>query len=184
MSSHTSYHELIKRHAADKNALYQKLREAYERRDASDLARKDWSDAAKRFRSYRSQVDELLEWCLESGVEWDANLRRFAFDYAEVDPYYFRSGYDLEKLLRKMKKLKLTDAEVRVLQGLLLRRIDTRAYRNFRDICRMMPLIETDEFAVSVFLRLRDTDPSVMHRAGLAVTYLSASDEAPQMPMR
>jgi hypothetical protein len=58
-------------------------------------------------------------------------LREFMFDYVEVDPQFHRSGYLMERVLRRIKKLSLTPEEAAKLQLLLLNRIRVKALRNF-----------------------------------------------------
>ncbi|MBD3679743.1 MAG: hypothetical protein HUJ27_15260 [Rhodobacteraceae bacterium] len=113
-----------------------------------------------------------MERFLAGEINQNREVREFAFCYLEVDPYFFRSGYLLERIVRKLKKLEFTDAQKAIVQALILKRINTRALRNFREICRLMPKIETEEFRDRVRARLESDDPSVRHRAELAAAYL------------
>lgn len=153
------------------------LWETFRRREKSELAWRDWELAAKRFREYRSEVDELLERCLVEGIANDSELRIFTFCFVECDPYYHRSGYAMEGLLRKIKKLILTEAEKSLLRGLILKRIDTKALRNFRQICRLIPTIETLGFSNEVVARTRSSDPSVRRRAEFALSFFPSNSK-------
>jgi hypothetical protein len=97
---------LIGRHEDEYGKLHAMLWETFGRRDKSELAWHNWQLAAKRFREYRSEVDELVERCLAKGIADDNELRIFVFCFVECDPYYHRSGYTLEGLLRKIIKAK------------------------------------------------------------------------------
>ncbi|MBV1904253.1 MAG: hypothetical protein KUG58_11540 [Marinosulfonomonas sp.] len=165
------YRYLIERHEEVLNNLDAQLNENFDRRDQSAFARREWQLAAKRFREYRSEVDELVDCCIAQGIEDDNELRRFAFSFVECDPYYFRSGYTLSRLLRKIKWLSLFETEKTMLQNLILKRIDTKALRNFRDICRLIPIIETVGFHSAIASRARSSNPDVKHRAELAASY-------------
>jgi len=90
---------LIGRHEDEYGKLHAMVWETFGRRDKSELARRDWQLAAKRFREYRSEVDELVERCLAEGIVDDNELRIFVFCFVECDPYYHRSGYTLEGVL-------------------------------------------------------------------------------------
>ena len=79
----------------------------------------------------------------------------------------------MEGLIRKIKKLSLIVAEKQLLRDLILKRIDTKALRNFRQICRLIPLIETAGFGNEVAARVRSNDASVRHRAKFALLYFS-----------
>ena len=169
---------LIARHEKEYSKFRALVRETFELRDRSELAWRDWQLAAKRFREYHSEVDDLVDRCLEKGIDSDQELRTFAFCFVELDPYYHRSGYTLERLLRQIKRLRLSEAEKLLIQELILKRIDTKARRNFRDICRLIPKIETDRFRNKVSLRAQSDQPSVKHRADLAVSYFPAIGKA------
>ncbi len=103
----------------------------------------------------------------------DADQRAFMFDYIAVDPYFFRSGYLMEHILRRIKRIDLTPAEKTTVQQLLLKRIQTKALRNFRHICRLMPQISDADFHARVAALSRSTDPAVRHRAGFALAYFA-----------
>lgn len=163
---------LIRQHEKKVNELHSKVWETFRRREKSAHARTDWERAAKQFREFSSEVDELVERSLSEDMARDNGLREFAFSYVETDPYFFRSGYILERLVRRLKKLILSDAEKKLIQELILRRIDTKALRNFRDICRLIPKVETPGFSNEISERLRAKEPSIRHRAELAASYL------------
>lgn len=168
------FQSMISRHEDEYNKLDLSLKEAFSRREKSDQAYRDWQLAAKRFREYSSEVDRMVDACLTQDISDHSDLREFAFCFIQCDPYYHRSGYVMEKLLRKIKALSLSDLEKRLLRELLIRRIDTKARRNFRDICRLIPKIETDALKDKVVSRIRSDDPSVKYRAGFAMRYFKA----------
>lgn len=163
---------LIRQHEKKVNELHSKVWETFRRREKSAHARSDWEQAAKRFREFSSEVDELVERSLSEGMAQDNGLRDFAFSYIATDPYFFRSGYILERLVRRIKKLELSDAEKESIRELILRRIDTKALRNFRDICRLIPKVETTGFSNEIAERLRSSEPGIRHRAELAASYM------------
>lgn len=133
---------------------------------------RDWERATERFRTYKSDLDPLIEQSWPSSGELvDPHLRGFMFDYVEVDPQFFRSGYIMEKVLQRIKKLSLTREEKSKLQVLLLNRIQHRAMRNFRHICRMVPLVESPGFKETVAGLAASVDPSIRHRAMFALSY-------------
>ncbi|MHA6268317.1 hypothetical protein ACXYMP_15755 [Aliiroseovarius sp. CAU 1755] len=163
---------LIRQHENKKNELHSKVWETFRRREKSTHAHSDWERAAKQFREFSSEVDDLVERSLSEDIAQDKGLRDFAFSYIATDPYFFRSGYILERLVRRIKKLDLSDEEKQLIQELILRRIDTKALRNFRDICRLIPKVETRGFSNEIGERLRSKEPSIRHRAEFAASYL------------
>lgn len=172
------YYHLIKQHETEVNRLHAEVREAFGRSDQSKHARRDWELAAKRFREHKSEVDDLVERCMTQDIGNDRELRAFTFSYVKSDPYFFRSGYILERLVRRIKKLDLSETEKVLIQELILKRIDTNALRNFRDICRLIPMIETEGFSNKIAARLRSDEPSIRHRAEFAALYFPIRGKA------
>jgi len=165
--------QLILQHEKKVNELHSQVWETFRRREKSAHAHSDWEQAAKQFCEFGSEFDELVERSLSGDMARDNELRGFALSYVATDPYFFRSGYILERLVRRIKKLDLSDAEKATIQKLILRRIDTKALRNFRDICRLIPKVETTAFSNEIAERLRSSEPGVRHRAELAASYLA-----------
>ncbi len=80
-----------------------------------------------------------------------------------------------DRLLRKVKKLDLSEAEKSSIQELILKRIDTKAFKNFRDICRLIPIVETEGLSNEIALRALSNAPSVKHRADVCRLIFSNS---------
>ncbi|MFD2205749.1 hypothetical protein [Kiloniella antarctica] len=165
------FKEAISNHEIEKTKLRATLAEAHRLKDRSKIHDELFSSAAKRYREFTSIVDDLTNACLKDGIVTDPNLRKFVFDYIQCDPYFYRSGYILEKLLQRIKKLKLSTGEKNKIQVLILHRIETRALRNFRNICRLIPVISDDDFHQAVLDRYRSKDENVRRRAEFALCY-------------
>lgn len=102
----------------------------------------------------------------------DKQIRQFVFDFLSVDPIYFRSGYEKEKLLRLLKSLELTDEEKTVLRQIILRRVRNGALREFRRFCQFIPKIEDDAFISELREQAKSTDEQVKRRAAFALDYV------------
>lgn len=109
-----SFQHLILRHETEYHALHTALHDRFDRRDKPEKARVDWLRAAEKFRNYHSELDDLMDRCLTEGLANDPMLREFAFCFIQHDPYYFGSGYSMERLLQRVKKLALSDLEKRI----------------------------------------------------------------------
>lgn len=173
------YDTQIRQHEAKMNELIGAIKEAGKRRHESPYALQEWEKETARLHGYDRGFYNHLKRCWTEGLKQDKDLRAFAFRYLAVDPYFFRSGYFMEVLVRQIKKLDLLDAEKVIIQDLILRRIDTKALRNFRDICRMIPRIETEDFSNEISKRLRSEDSSIRHRAELAASYFPHQGRQP-----
>lgn len=156
---------------ADLNVLHKNLHETAKHRGESPHQKEQWKRAAKAFRTFHSPVFDLVEQCLKNGLESDPKLREFTFDYIDQDPYFYRSGYRMESLLKCVKKLTLSDSEKASIQCLILSRIETRALRNFRQICRLIHMVENEGFHAQVTARTKLSDPQVKRRAAFALAY-------------
>jgi hypothetical protein len=170
-----NYRKMIAECEREVNELHAALWKTVEHRYKSPHHREKWHRAADAFRNHQSPIDDLIDKCFEYGLKNDADLRRFAFAYIDEDPYFFRSGYILEDLLRRMKQLALTTDEKSSLQRLILKRIETRALRNFRRICQLINKIDTDQFHTEVCNRKKSSDPQVNRRAEFALSYFPRS---------
>src|ERR1700761_4011028 len=101
---------LIEKNSAEINHLKGRIRETFALRDMSPQKRKDWEHACKAF---HSRYDELT---FPGG--WDGALDRLiagapepmkaTICFLEVRPYFFRSGYMFDALLRRAKRAPLT----------------------------------------------------------------------------
>lgn len=166
-----NYREMIAECEHEVNELYATLSQTVEHRFKPQSQREQWHRTADAFNNHQSPIYDLIDQCLETGLEHNNDLRCFAFAYIDQDPYFFRSGYILEDLLRRVKKLSLTGSEKTSIQRLVLKRIETRALRNFRHICRLIPMVDSDGFHTEVSNRAKSTDPQVRRRAKFALGY-------------
>lgn len=166
-----TFTDTIQAHETQLNTLHAALHEAVAQRHGSPHKHNEWTKAVRRFHAARSQVDEMCDACLSDGLTRAPILRQFAFEYLAVDPHYFRSGYFVEKLLRRIKRLHLTTEEQHILQKLVLKRIKTGALRNFRQICRLIRIAETHGFLAEVSVLASSDVPDVRRRATFALQY-------------
>jgi len=163
----TATENQIRAYEADINRLQEAIHVAYNLRAHSDAHHA----ACREFHGFQSVVSTSLERIDKEGLSADVDLRAFAFRYLAVDPYYFRSGYAKQDLLRLIKRLSLTADEREVLQELIIRRIQTRALREFRALCRCIPLLASEAFYADVLAAAQDDDRAVARRAAFALGY-------------
>lgn len=166
------YGEAIRRYEAEANALHRSVHEAYRQRDRSPAARARWEAATQAFHEHRTLVSDLLDDCLDHGIEGNAERRLFACDFVDCAPFFFRSGYALEALLRRAKSLRLSNREVEILRRLVLRRIERGGRREFRCLCRIIPSIDSPELRAEIEARALAPDPRQRQRALVAASYL------------
>ena len=105
----------------------------------------------------------------EGGAENDVALRERVFAYLDADPMHFRSGYIKQKLLRQVKRWRLSHDERAILRDLVLRRVRGPAYREFREVCRTIPAIADDRLRTDLEALSRDRNKWVRQRARFAL---------------
>ncbi|MFK7938735.1 MAG: hypothetical protein AB8B82_05105 [Roseovarius sp.] len=176
-----SYRTIITNCIQEHRARHTAIHATFAQRDTSPAHYVRWEEACAAFRKAENQMLDLLVRCLKDGLEQDLELRQFAFQYIDEDPYYFRSGYMLGALLQRVKRLELTQAEVVVLQHLVLRRIDTQALREFRRICRLIPRVHDPAFQAQLITRAKEAAPDIARRAEFALGYVP--DQNGQLPV-
>lgn len=167
-----SYVETIRELERERNALRHALQAAFLLKDQSPLKRRDWKLAAKRFHNRHSALDPLIESCSYGDQHSiTPEQREFMFDYIAVDPQFFRSGYIMERILRRAKRLSLAAVEKRTMQKLLLGRVRVKAFRNFRDVCRLIPKIADAGFQAEIEDLTNSRDAGTRQRATFALKY-------------
>ena len=95
----------------------------------------------------------------------DASAVDEAITYLERDPWEFRSGYAKATLLRRLKHVELTGAQIARLERVLLRYVDVGLRWDFREACTLARRIETRSLPDALRERLRATDVGVALRA-------------------
>lgn len=113
---------------------------------------KSWQKASQAF---KERYDLLA---FPGGWEQElANLKKgnpsavaAAIVYLRVDPYFFRSGYIKEAIIRALKKVSLSKKEREELQDILLESLKHKRRREFREYCRLALQLADDAFVAKV----------------------------------
>jgi hypothetical protein len=124
------------------NAHHKEIHSTFSCRNQGPKAWKAWEDATSAWHAQRYSTDKL----------WDdaflADLRvsdRQAIDeailYLEADPWYFRSGYLKERLIRGLKVAKLTQRDRRRLRNVIWNVAGGRNRREYRDYCSLAAVV-------------------------------------------
>ena len=172
------FESMIVRHSRSVNELHDLVNMTFAESRRQGTSRQKWQDACANFHRFRTEVNDFLEMISVHAIESDASLREFLFEYISVDPIYFRSGYEKERILQLLKRVDLTDNEKDVLRTTILRRVHRVALREFRRFCRLIPQIATDTFIDELVRASRSRDPNVRRRAIFALDYVPARSDA------
>lgn len=99
-----------------------------------------------------------------------AEGRRSAIDdavaFLEADPWFFRSGYEKQNLLRQLKRIPLSDGQKDRLATVVLAVVQSRDRQEFRHYCRLARVLWSSALEAEIVKRLRNPDADVRRRAG------------------
>jgi hypothetical protein len=161
----------ILRHRDMVNELHGRIRASIGARDRSEAHERAWKAACAEFHGYRSEIHGYMDQVSAKTLAEGGPIRRFVFDYLHVDPMYFRSGYEKERLLRLLKSIELADEEKAVLRETILRRVRNGAFREFRRFCQLIPKLQDDAFVAELRAEAESADMPIRRRASFALHY-------------
>jgi tetratricopeptide (TPR) repeat protein len=95
----------------------------------------------------------------------DAAALDRAISFLEADPWFFRSGYIKEDLIRFICRLPISQADALRLQKVVLAAIDLRDRRDFRRYCKLAKRVQSKELRKQVEERIRSSDSGIRRRA-------------------
>jgi len=167
-----NYKGEILKHEEDVNRLHTALHEAVKHRDRSPSLREAWIRAADAYRNHHSTIDDWVQKIRNSQIADWADARDFIFQYLEVDPIYNNSGYFKEIIVQKIKACDLSEKEAQILRALIIRRVKTLAWRDFRRFCQLIPRIQNTSFVNELTAYAQAKDKGVSRRAKFAMQYV------------
>lgn len=138
-----------------------------DRRDADDPATIEWQAELRRFRAAIDLAYPVGFWdYLVRAKRGDWSGLETLIGFLEADPFFFRSGYAKEKILKVVKRAPL-DADQRArLREVCLAVVDGRDRREFRDYCRLAARLDGPELRTAIEARLAAGPEDVRRRAG------------------
>lgn len=145
-------------------------------RDRDEQHRRLWSQACERF---HSSFDQLafpggLEQELSSLRAGDEQAIEMAVRFLEADPWFFRSGFIKDEMLRVLRRAELSDHQQERLRAVVLDRVRNGSGREFRQYCRLARLLSNSEFRTMVSRYTASNDANVSRRANLVLRKLES----------
>lgn len=169
-----SDYDNLKKQTGRYGGLHQRVHETSQRRSESREAWAEWEQACHDFHNYESPM------CFIESADGRKRLRsgdpalvEHSISFLELDPYVFRSGYAKAAIIRCIKRLPFTHAQVQRLQGVVLRAIDKCDRPEFRAYCRLAAAVASPAFDSRIRERLDSTDASISRRARYTLEYLT-----------
>ena len=119
------------------------------------------------FRILEIWPDRLKEVEMTDG-EWREN----AVTYLEVDPFYFRSGYDKAELLRHLKRAQLSGDHKRRLRKVVLTSVEKARSVEFRQYCQLATRLATQGMLADLAKLCGAADTLICRRARWMQAYV------------
>ena len=112
-----------------------------------DAAMQAWHDATNAWHARSSEIDYLWgDDFMEQVRLGDRQAMEDALVYLEVDPWYHRSGYLKERLIRAVKRAPLNDRDMMRLRNVVWNVAHGMNRREFRNYCSLALRIRTPQF--------------------------------------
>lgn len=137
----------IQRIEREVNDLTEQINNTVKCRSHDKVGRREWEAATQAWHNYRNPLFYL--WGIEARERMRLGDRAFIEDailLLEVDPWFFRSGYLKERVLRHLKSAPLKEADKARLRQVIENVALGRNRREFRDYCRLAVCVWTSEW--------------------------------------
>lgn len=142
--SKTSLASRILENAQTITKLNHKITQSHENKD-KDL--KSWQEVCHVFNTSYNQLafPSGLSEGLNAPKKHDPDTIEVAIEYLNVDPYYFRSGYNKKKIVHLLKSAPLKKKQIKTLQEILFKALKSK-YVLYMEYCRLARKIQDLEF--------------------------------------
>lgn len=165
--------ELISEAERIKGSLYKRIGTTFAKRNQSPKDRKEWSDAADAWHSHIHPIDKLWQ------THFMADLRdsvpyavEEAILYLEVDPWYHRSGYLKERLIRGLKAATLKNSERTRLLNVCWNAAAGKNRREFRNYCSLASVVGGSDLIELLESVSEDRDREAKGKFSFMLNYL------------
>ena len=102
----------------------------------------------------------------------DGEWRENAVVFLEVDPVYFRSGYDKAQLLRHLKRAELNGDHKRRLRKVALTAVEKARSVEFRQYCQLAVRLASKDLAAGLAKLAGSPDKLIGRRAAWMLEYI------------
>ena len=155
------------------NVGHQLVRQTHRQRSLSADGWERWHEACAQLHAQCHPTDYLWERStLERIRSGDQEVIEDAILFLDVDPWFFRSGYLKEGLIRGLKRAPLAALQQRRLRHVVLKVCQGRNRREFRCYCSLGMKLWTPEFEDGVRAAVGAHDAESNHRFAHLLRYL------------
>ena len=107
--------------------------------------------------------------------EFDGEWRDNALTFLEVNPRYFRSGYDKAQLLRRLKRADLSAKHRQRLVAVLMDVVGRPSGVEFRQYCQLAARLASKELTAALAKLVRSPDDGVRRRASWMLEHVESA---------
>lgn len=107
--------------------------------------------------------------------EVDGEWRENAVTFLEVNPRYFRSGYDTAQLLRRLKRADLNPKHKQRLLAVLLDVVGRPSGVEFRQYCQLAARLASKDLASALSKLVKSEDDGVRQRAAWMLEHVEGA---------
>jgi hypothetical protein len=136
------------------------------RRRGAERRAKELSDACASWRQARDNAYPPGFWQdidrLRSG---DASAAETAIRFLEADPWFTHAGFTKSRLLRRLRRVQLSESQRDRLRDVMIRILLGRSRMEFTDYCRFARKLFSDDFRARLVDLCLSTDESVRTKA-------------------
>jgi len=167
---------IFQRNARHLRELNEQIEQSFAQRDLDEKHRASWMQACARF---HSSFDQLafpggLQRQLDRMSHSDPEAIELAVRFLEADPWFFRSGYIKEQLLRILRRVVLTEDQQARLRAVILHHVEIDGRREFRRYCQLARVLNEPSFRKAVVMHLESDNGRVVSRARLLLRCLAS----------
>lgn len=166
--------QLDRAHRVEKvNSLVRQAYHLYDRRMERLYAREVWLTAVQLFRKVMNEAYPPGFWeDVQLLKQRDGRGLETAVKFLELDPWFFRSGYTKETLLRYIVRMNIPFEYIPRLQAIVINAVILRDRREMLDFCWMAKKVDSPEFRSRLENLRNDTDPGIARRANWVLEML------------
>jgi hypothetical protein len=119
--------------------------------------------------TFHACISEALPSCdptfLDGLAAANAQTVDAAIAFLEADPWFFRSGYEKQALIRHLKRIPLSVKQRERLSRVVVAVVDSRDRTEFRHYCRLACTVWSDWLDAEIAARMTNPDAGIRRRA-------------------
>ena len=164
------FYQRIRDHEKTINELHTAVHTTFKNKSKNPL---EWKMACEKFHGHTSSLQMYFQKIYDAKNFNDAELLEFVVCFLEIDPFFFRSGYLKEIMLRKLKRTPLDANNSLRMKKVMIDAVMHRGHREFRDYCKLSAFIYDAELLEHLSKLLKTGNEKQKSRAKCMLDFLT-----------